>query len=277
MRARVHIIKKKKDEIDVNFVLKALKQIEMHNFFSGTEKNILIKPNWVCDDLSSTGNVTSTDTLEGVVKYLVEDMEIPPSQIFLGDGGQGNSCQLTMKRNDVFRLKKYGLKLVDLNQDERVDDIKVKNPLALNSVNVAKTAWEADCIISIPSLKTHSMAGTTLSMKNLMGAILPKGIMHSRIHEKIADLTSLFRSKMKFQIIDGIIGSDGFEIGGSSIEMNIIIAGDDPVAVDRVGSAIIGRNPKYLKYAEEKGLGIANLDDIEVLGVSIEEAYQKFY
>jgi len=112
---------------------------------------------------------------------------------------------------------------------------------------------DASCIISVPSLKTHNLARTTLSMKNMMGTIMPKSIMHSSIHKKITDLVSVLRPKMKFQIIDAIIGSDGWELGGKPIQMDLIIAGEDPVAVDRVGSAIMGYGVdkvKYLKYGE---------------------------
>ncbi|MFX1555227.1 MAG: DUF362 domain-containing protein, partial [Promethearchaeota archaeon] len=165
------------------------------------------------------------------------------------------------------------------NNDEIINDIEISNPLALKTVNIAKTAIEASCIISVPSLKTHNMAKTTLSMKNMMGTIMPKSIMHSNLHKKIADLVSVLRSKMKFQIIDGIIGSNGWELGGKPIQMDLIIAGEDPVAVDRVGSAIIGYGPekvKYLIYAEKKKLGTANLNEISIIGKQINEVYHKF-
>ncbi len=185
-----------------------------------------------------------------------------------------------MKMNDVFRLEEYGVKVIDLNSDDEiVNDVKIPNPLTLKTVNIAKSAMDASCIISVPSLKTHSMTWTTLTMKNLMGTINPKGIMHSRIHQKIADLASLFRPKMKFQLIDGIIGSNGFELGGKPIRMDLIIAGEDPVALDRVGSEIMRRDiaqVKYVKYAEEKGLGISDLEKIEIVGKSIKEVSREF-
>ena len=168
---------------------------------------------------------------------------------------------------------------MNLNNDEIINNIEIVEPLALKTVNIAKTTIDASCIISVPSLKTHNMARTTLSMKNMMGTIMPKSIMHSNIHKKIADLVSVLRSKMKFQIIDGVIGSSGWEMGGKPIQMDLIIAGEDPVAVDRVGSAIMGYGideVKYLKYGEQKQLGTANLDEIEIVGKSIEEVYHKF-
>jgi len=279
LKTKVYIVKKKPEETIQDVTLRTLDLIPLKDIISNSENKILINPNWVCRDHSDSGNVTSTDTLESIINYLIDKVNITPEKIIVADGGDSSSTDATMKLNDVFRLEEYGVKVYDLNQDERINDIKIPHPLVLKTVNLAKIAWDASCIISVPSLKTHSMAETTLSMKNMMGTILPKGIMHSNIHEKIADLTSLLRPKMKFQIIDGIIGSEGSEIGGYPVRMDIIVAGEDPVAVDCVGSAIIGYTPKkakYLKFAEKKGLGIANLEEIEIIGANIEDVCQKF-
>ena len=277
-KTKVYVIKRRTKETNQNIVLRTLKLVSLKDYINNSERFILINPNWVTSDHSKTGNVTSTDTLEGIVTYLIEEAKISPNKLIVADGGSF-STEKTMKINNVFKLEQYGIRIFNLNNDELVNDVKVQNPFALESINIAKTAMDASCIISVPSLKTHNMAKTTLTMKNLMGTILPKGIMHSSIHKKIADLVSIFRSKMKFQLIDGIIGSRGSELGGSPVNMNVIIAGEDPVAVDRVGSEIIGYGPekvKYLKYCEKRNLGIADLERIEIIGNSIAEVFHKF-
>ena len=278
-KTKVYIIKKDLGETNQEVVLRTLNLIPLKKIVSNLEEKVLINPNWVTSDHSDSGNVTSTETLEGILIYLLEEVKIPPEKITVADGGDSSSTHTTMKLNDVYRLEEYGVKVIDLNKDDRVNNINIPDPLVLKEVNLAKTAWDASCIISVPSLKTHSMAETTLSMKNIMGTILPKGIMHSSIHQKIVDLTSLLRHKMKFQLIDGIIGSEGSEIGGSPVRMDVIVAGEDPVAVDCVGSAIIGYGPekaKYLKFSEKKGLGTANMEEIEIIGANIEDVYRKF-
>lgn len=278
MKTKVYVIKKEPNETDQEVVNRTLEIAHLNNIITNSEKKILINPNWVCNDHFSSGNVTSTDTLEGLVSYLIEKSNIEPNKIVVADGGQSSGNKV-IKVNNVRKLEEYGVKVMNLNSDKRVNDVKPPNALALKTVNIAKTAMEASCIISVPSLKTHSIAETTLCMKNLMGTILPKGVMHSKIHQKVADLVSIFRDKMKFQVIDGIIGSDGFELGGSPVPMNLIIAGEDPVAVDTVGSAIIGYTPneaRYLKYGEQKGLGTSDLDKIEIIGASINEVYREF-
>ncbi|MFX1502408.1 MAG: DUF362 domain-containing protein [Promethearchaeota archaeon] len=279
MKTKVYIIRRKSEETTQTVVLRILKMIPLKKFITSSETKILINPNWVISDHYNTGNITSTETLEGIVMYLIQEAKIDPEKIVVGDGGSFGVSKKFFKSNEIFRLKDYGIEIMNLNEDELVNEIKVPNPLSLKTVNIVKTAIDASCIISVPSLKTHNMAITTLSMKNMMGTIMPKSIMHSSIHKKIADLASVLRPKMKFQIIDGIVGSNGSELGGKPIQMDLIIAGVDPVAVDRVGSAVMGfgiDKIKYLKYGEQKGLGTANLNEIEIVGNSINEVFHKF-
>jgi uncharacterized protein (DUF362 family) len=278
MKSKVFVIKREPEETNQDVVLRTLKMVSLNKIITNAEEKILINPNWVNSDHSNTGNITSTDTLEGIVIYLLEESKISPEKIIVADGGSfgTNKC---MKVNDVFRLKDYGIEVNSLNDDSIVSNVKIPSPITLKEVDMVKTALDVSCIISVPSLKTHNMAKTTLSMKNMMGLIYPKGIMHGNLHKKIPDLVSILRSKMKFQIIDGIIGSNGFELGGKPVIMDLIIAGEDPVAVDRVGSEIMGRGPdkvKYLTYAEQKGLGTADLEKIEIIGKSIKDVYRKF-
>ncbi|TKJ23555.1 MAG: hypothetical protein CEE43_02530 [Promethearchaeota archaeon Loki_b32] len=279
MKTKVYVIKRKSHETIQAVVLRILKMIPLKELITNSEKKIIINPNWVTSEHFTTGNITSTDTLEGIVIYLIQEAKIDPEKLIVGDGGSFGIAEEFFKLNEIIRLKDYGIKIMDLNNDEIVNDIEIPNPLSLKTVNIVKTAMEASCIISVPSLKTHNLARTTLSMKNMMGTIMPKSIMHSSIHKKITDLVSVLRPKMKFQIIDAIIESDGWELGGKPIQMDLIIAGEDPVAVDRVGSEIIGfgwDKVKYLKYGEKKQLGIADLDEIEIVGKSINEVYYKF-
>ena len=278
MKTKVYIIKRRPEESNQQVVLRTLRMVPLKDIINQTEEKILINPNWVNSDHSNTGNVTSTDTIEGIILYLIDENKIDPDKLIVADGGSFGTDRC-MEVNDVFRLKEYGVKVYNLNDDPIIKNIKISNPDVLKTVDIVKTALDVSCIISVPSLKTHSMAKTTLSMKNMMGLIYPKGIMHSKLHRKIADLVSIFREKMKFQVIDGIIGSNGSELGGKPVNMDLIIAGEDPVAVDRVGSDIMGKEPdvvKYLGFAEKKGLGTAHLDEIEIIGEPIDVVKRNF-
>jgi uncharacterized protein (DUF362 family) len=142
---------------------------------------------------------------------------------------------------------------------------------------VAKTALES-LIISVPKLKLHRLATVTLGIKNMMGALASKGGMHNgKLNENIADLASALKPSLT--VIDGIIAGEGHETSGNPVEMNLVIAGTDPVAVDAVGAAVMGISPanvKHLVLAEKKGLGTCHLEKIEVIGEPIEKVKRNF-
>jgi len=127
-------------------------------------------------------------------------------------------------------------------------------------------------------LKPHREAVVTLSLKNMMGALASKGTMHIGLLSKnIVDLASVLKPSLA--VIDGIIASEGDELSGNPIEMNLVIAGTDPVAVDAVGAAVMGIPPnevKHLVLAEKKGLGTSNLNKITILGETIKKVKRKF-
>jgi len=105
----------------------------------------------------------------------------------------------------------------------------------------------------------------------------PKGSMHNHLSEKIVDLASIVKPSVA--VIDGIIAGEGHETSGNPVEMNLVIAGTDPVAVDAVGAAVMGIPPesvKHLRLAEERQLGICDLKQIEIMGEPVEKVKKDF-
>jgi uncharacterized protein (DUF362 family) len=101
--------------------------------------------------------------------------------------------------------------------------------------------------------------------------------MHGHLSQNIVDLASVI--KPSIAVIDGIIAGEGHETSGNPVEMNLVIAGTDPVAVDTVGAAVMGISPenvKHLRLAEERGLGTCNPERIQVLGESIQRVRREF-
>jgi uncharacterized protein (DUF362 family) len=174
--------------------------------------------------------------------------------------------------------KKHGVELVNLNKDEW-EEISVPDYMALKNVKIAKTVLESDRIINVQKLKIHHMAQVTLSLKNLMGVIVDNRglVMHDNLDEKIVDLASLFKPVLN--VVDGIVGSEMDEVVGRPVKSNLVLAGVDMVSVDSVGSAVMGLDPtkiRHVQLAEQKGLGIANLNHINIIGKPIESVMTKF-
>jgi len=236
-------------------------------------KPVLIKPNYINARHPSTGITTDSRVIEGVVAFLRQnDMK----EIIIGEGSGFADTFEAFKVAGVDAVaERWKVRMVDLNKDKLVE-VSPPNPLALKKVKIAKTALEST-IISVPKLKPHRMAGVTLSLKNMMGAVTPKGSIHNHLSEKIVDLASIIRPSVA--VIDGIIAGEGHETSGNPVEMNLVIAGTDPVAVDAVGAAVMGIPPesvKHLSLAEETGLGTSRLERIEILGEPIEKVKRKF-
>jgi len=256
----------------IDVTVEALRMIDVEPVLI-VGKPILVKPNYVDASHPSTGITTDSRVIEGVVRFLkergVKDVRI----------GEGSGYADTF---EAFRVagvdkvaEKWNVGLIDLNEDEVVE-VSPSNPLALKRVKIAKTALEST-LISVPKLKLHRITGVTLSLKNMMGTISRKGSMHSHLSKNIADLASIV--KPSIAVIDGIIAGEGHETSENPIEMNLVIAGTDPVAVDAVGAAVMGVSPKdikHLRLAEEKGLGTCDLSKIKVLGQPIESVRRKF-
>jgi len=267
--SRVAIVK---GETPQDMVVEALEMVSAQDAIPDG-KPVLIKPNYINARHPSTGITTDSRVVEGVIAFLrrhdIGDVVI----------GEGSGLADTFKAFQVAGVdavaERWGVGLVDLNRDEFIE-VELRDPLALRRVRVAKTALER-AVISVPKLKPHRLARVTLSLKNMMGVVSPKGAMHNHLSEKIVDLASLV--KPCIAVVDGIIAGEVHETAGRPVEMNLVIAGTDPVAVDAVGAAVMGIDPKtvkHLRLAEERGLGVCDLNRIEVLGVPIRKVRRKF-
>jgi uncharacterized protein (DUF362 family) len=253
-------------------VTEALTLIEAEHTFKKDER-ILIKPNYIDASHPSTGNTTDARVIDGTVKYLKEKGF---SNIAIGEG---SGFAETMKAYEVAGVdevaRRWQVDLLDLNEDTYVV-VDVPNYLALKSVRISKTALDS-AIISVPKLKLHRITGVTLSLKNMMGVVQPKGQMHLHLNEKIADLASIVKPRLT--VVDGLIGGEGHERAGKPVPMNLVIAGLDPVAVDTVGTMVMGINVdniKHLKLAAKKELGTCNLEQIRILGEPLEKVKRNF-
>lgn len=259
----------------VETTIKALERVgsDVDSVFS-RKTRVLIKPNYLNSEHPSTGITTDSRVVEGIVKFLrerkIEDIII----------GEGSGFAETFEAFKVAGIdvvaERWDVRLVDLNKDEFVD-VEPPNPLSLRKIRVAKTAFERT-IVSVPKLKPHRIATVTLSLKNMMGALASKGSMHvGRLSPKIADLASILKPRLS--VIDGIIAGEGHESSGNPVEMNLVIAGTDPVAVDATGAAVMGIPPtdvKHLVLAEKKSIGTCRLEEITILGEPIEKVKRKF-
>jgi len=174
--------------------------------------------------------------------------------------------------------ERLGVELINLRE---VGFKRVDSPgEVLNEIYIAQALLEADVVVNLPKLKTHSLTLLTGALKNLYGAI-PGGLrvayhgQHkdpSEFNRLLVDIFAAARPDLT--IMDGIVAMEGAgPANGPVRELGVILASQDAVAVDAVASRIIGLDPHEVgttRYATERGLGVSSPEEIDIVGVPIE-------
>lgn len=122
--------------------------------------------------------------------------------------------------------------------------------------------------ISVPKLKTNLYTQVTLGFKNAMGTIpyaLRERNHNYYINKKLADLLYLFEPDLI--IIDGLIGGEGNTPAPvDPVDSHVIISGTNSVAVDSVGTRIMGLDPEQVPLMVEAKKRGFDAEETEVIG-----------
>ena len=129
-------------------------------------------------------------------------------------------------------------------------------------------------ILHACTTKTHGHTTTTGAIKNSFGGLLKevRHYAHEFIHEVMVDLMYMQRELHPgvLAVMDGTVMGDG--AGPRTMiprEGNLILASADQVAIDAIAARIMGFDPlsiRYLAMCQERGLGVADPRDIEIIG-----------
>lgn len=129
-------------------------------------------------------------------------------------------------------------------------------------------------ILHLPTMKTHGHAVMTGSVKNSFGGLLRevRHYAHKYMHEVLVDLLYMQQElhPSVFTVMDGTIAGDG--AGPRTmipVVKNLILAASDSVAIDATAARLMGYDPMsipFLRMAHERGLGVADPRNIELVG-----------
>jgi len=162
---------------------------------------------------------------------------------------------------------------------------------------VTNTIRNCDFLISLPVLKVHENCGMTCCFKNYVGtgpriAYTRPGAMtnmglHSehavdtRIDPFIGDLAAFHPPD--YNVVDVLRGLQYTEHNNRQpdqmIRTNIVMAGEDAVAMDAIAAKLIGYNPAdidYLRMAVARDLGTYDLNRIGIVGDEPDRYYRKW-
>ncbi len=131
---------------------------------------------------------------------------------------------------------------------------RVKVPCEpIGEIEMPRLLVEADAFITLPVLKTHALTYFTGSLKNQWGCVPQHNriLLHRHIDALLASLQGML--------------------------LNLVLAGQDAVAVDATAMRLVGLEParaKHLALAAEQGFGRIKVEEIEVDGNWKEHATQ---
>jgi len=211
------------------------------------ERQILIKPNLV--EPLKPPITTPVKLVAELVAFI--HASHPHLEIIIGEGC-GSSSKNTRQIFETLGYNRLAgldhVTLMDLNEAPLVHR-QNKNCKRWPDIYLPRIVFES-FLISVPVLKAHSLAGVTLTMKNMIGLAPPehyqqggswkKASFHQRIQEAVFDLNR-YRTP-DFTLLDATIGMQEAHLWGPTCDPppNRLAAGFDPVAVDSYGCDLLG-------------------------------------
>jgi uncharacterized protein (DUF362 family) len=232
----------------------------------------VLKPNLVFPAPGTSGVVSDARQAGMLIVHL---KALGVKDITIAEGpGLGVDPLEAFERTGFGELsRKYNVPLIDLNQARRHPvkwyDGELQLPLMFTDAYY----------INLPKLKTHINTLVTLGMKNQKGLLSyadKKRFHQSGLHRPVAELYQLIRPD--FTILDGFtaIEGDGPLFAGKKVELKVLVAGADPLAVDAAGCRLMGIDPleaEHIKLAADMGLGSL---ESKINGDRLEDCARKF-
>jgi uncharacterized protein (DUF362 family) len=227
--------------------------------------SVVVKPNLCTErpDMIPCAN-TSLSVLRAVCTVLRERTD--RVTIVESDGAR-YPAEAAFENTGVYKMAaELGCRVLNLSKDTLVDVPDAR----MAGFGMSKTWLEADCFITLPVLKTHATTVFTGALKNQWGCIprFDRILLHKHLHELIVEVNRL--RPVTLALMDGLVGMQGRgPINGYPIDLNVLLASRDPVALDATGMRLIGLDPltsRHVVHAETIGLGTCLSEKIAVDG-----------
>ncbi len=148
-------------------------------------------------------------------------------------------------------------------------DVTLPDAKRLKSVQMIDEILNADVLINVPIAKNHDLTRLTLGMKNLMGTLHNRPLVHSWIAEKLPELAAFLHPALTVVDAVRILTANGPR-GGSlndAKKTDTVIASHDIVAADAYATSLFGLTPGdigYIVKGAEAGLGTSDLSSIRI-------------
>ncbi len=239
-------------------VAKALELLGGMSNFVKPGAVVMIKPNVSFPNPKTWGTGTSPEVVVAVAQ---EALKAGAGRVIVADN--------TMRR-DMESFNKTGLvealagidkvKILALQEESLFVEAPVPNGNAVKSVQIARLARKADVLINLPCAKSHTATEVSFGLKNNMGLIWDRSFFHVKtdIHAAIAELATVVRHHLTILDATRALLTNGPTGPGKIQEMNLVLAGTDPLAVDAYAATLANWNNRTVKPRSIRHLEIAS-------------------
>ncbi|MDO4617096.1 MAG: DUF362 domain-containing protein [Lachnospiraceae bacterium] len=249
------------------------------------EEKILLKLNLVRSAPLDRAVVTHPSIVGAFARIL---REVGYRSVSAGDSsGFGNPLKTMYDLGFAAELAKNGARPAEFREA-----VKTAYPEGIHAKEfmLSDAVVHADCLISMPKMKTHALEHITGAVKNQYGCIYGKNkaVGHTiypspeSFGRMLVDLNRCVAPRLF--IMDGIMAMEGNgPTSGDPVPMNVLLLSTDPVAMDTVFSYLVYLDPEIVPtnvYGQQMGLGTCDPASIELLTpegeLSLEEAQRKY-
>jgi len=221
-------------------------------------RRVLIKPNLLSAAAPEDAILTHPLLIKAAVEYALDKGAHPQ----VSDSPAIGSFNRILKTNKI----EEALSGLDVACLPFKNTVLVDIGKPYGKIEIARDALEADVIINLPKLKTHTQMVLTLAVKNMFGCIV--GLKKSQWHMRAGTDTDAFARlliaiyqavKPTVSILDGILAleGEGPGRGGKPRQIGIIMGSSDGFALDTAVCQLFGiayRNVPVLKNALDLGI-----------------------
>lgn len=243
---------------------------------------VVLKPNAGHAEPPETSVCTNPEVVRAVIR---EVKKAEPKRIIIAEAAAiGCDTLECFKVSGIQAVaEEEGVELIDIKRDKDLVKVAVRGFRSnIDSVKLPRFLLEADHLINLPILKAHASMVFSGALKNIKGVVQDK--VHMDMHKQnltmaMMDVWSVCRADIN--IMDAHRAASGYSPHMPvPIETHMILGSKDPVAIDRVACEVTGIDTSavdYFKVAEETGLGKYAMEDIEVVGDSVEDCFMKMW
>lgn len=237
---------------------------------------VLLKVNLIGPKTSDSAAITHCEFVRAITRILKDKGCI----VWIGDSSGGAIAGIAptaqgFKVSGLEQIAKEEGAIIKNFDKEGVCEIEPTGKFK-EKMYLAKPLFDADVVINLPKLKTHSATIYTGAVKNVFGCI--PGLRKAMYHKIAPDkedfgeiLTDIHKAaKFDLHIMDGIIAMEGEgPTAGSVYKANKILISKDPLALDVVAINMLGMtidDIPVLSAARNRSLGQYNVDRIIIDG-----------